>query len=228
MSAEEIKPTPTVEDYLQVIHRMERDGHRVIAARLAEVLDVSMPTVTLTLKRMLRDGWIEMNARKEVRLTIAGQQAAQTAVRRHMLAEWLLVRMLNIPWSEAHSEADQIEHTISERVETQMDSNLDYPATCPHGNPLPGFEETTRDWVALTGLDPGARIIIRRVHESIEEKPEALRYIERIGLLPETTAEVLEVQPINQIVRLRVGEEVCAVGWAIASQVFAEVIPEAG
>lgn len=221
---EENKPTATVEDYLQVIHRMERDGRRVIGARLAEVLDVSMPTVTLTLRRMLRDGWIEMDERKEVHLTPSGQLAAHTAIRRHMLAEWMLVRMLNIPWSEAHSEADQIEHTISERVESQMDSNLDYPATCPHGNPLPGREEAASGWVPLTSLQPGARVIIRRVHETIEEQPEALRYLERSGILPNAPVEVLDVLPFNQTVRVQVGDQTCAIGWAIASQVFVENI----
>jgi DtxR family Mn-dependent transcriptional regulator len=72
----ESRPTPTIEDYLAIMFVMERDGEAIVAARLAESLDVSAPTVTVTLKRMERDGWIEIEGRKNIHLTDAGCEAA--------------------------------------------------------------------------------------------------------------------------------------------------------
>jgi DtxR family Mn-dependent transcriptional regulator len=221
---EEIRPTPTVEDYLQLIHRMARDGHKVIATRLAEVMDVSMPTVTLTLKRMVRDGYIVLDEHKEIELTSTGHNAAESVIRRHMLTEWLLMRMLNVPWSEVHNEADQIEHTISDRVQTQLEDNLDNPTTCPHGNPLPGNEQLVDHFTPLTGMKYGASGIIRRVHENAEDNPEMLRFLELNGLVPGAPVEVLEVLSFNQTITLRVRDRQLTVGWPVARYVFVETL----
>jgi len=131
------RPTPTIEDYLAVMYVMIRDDEKIIAARLAETLEVAPPTVAVTLKRMERDGWIFNRGRKGIFLTDAGLEAAQSVIRRHMLTEWMLARMLNVPWSRIHEEAHKIEHTISDDIEARMQLNLDDPHVCPHGNPLP-------------------------------------------------------------------------------------------
>src|SRR5512138_1982471 len=162
----ENRPTPTIEDYLAIMYVMERDHEEIIAARLAESLGVAPPTVTVTLKRMERDGWIEIKGRKSIQLTRAGCEAASSVIRRHMLTEWMLARMLKIPWSHIHTEAHQIEHTISAEMETQMRENLDDPQLCPHGNPLPGFEHVAAQWIPLTQLSQGDRVVIKRIHET--------------------------------------------------------------
>ena len=102
------RPTPTIEDYLGVIYTLERDGESVIGARLADWLEVSPPTVTATVKRMVRDGWVTMDRSKEIHLTADGREAAQSLLRRHMLAELLLARILDVPWSQVHQEAEQM------------------------------------------------------------------------------------------------------------------------
>ena len=145
----QIRPTPTIEDYLAVMYIMIRDGESIIAARLAESLEVAPPTVTVTLKRMERDGWIINHGRKGITLTDEGMKAAQSVIRRHMLTEWMLARMLNVPWSRIYKEAHNIEHTISDDIEARMSTNLDDPQLCPHGNPLPGYEHITSEWVPL-------------------------------------------------------------------------------
>src|SRR5436189_5995083 len=89
--------SPVVEDYLQVLHYLTRDGWPVIAARLAERLNVTPPTVTATLQRMERDGLIEHGARKEILLTVEGRHVAENIVRRHALAERLLTDLLKMP-----------------------------------------------------------------------------------------------------------------------------------
>ena len=220
----DLRPTPTIEDYLAVIYVMERDGDEVIAARLAESLEVAPPTVTVTLKRMERDGWIAVDPKEGLYLTKTGCEAASSVIRRHMLTEWMLARMLKVPWSRVHAEADQIEHTISDEIETQMRTNLDDPQLCPHGNPLPGYEHLAADWLALTGVLLGEKVIIRRIHETAENNHELLEFLETNGIVPGAAAEVVEVLSFNQTVSLRLGKKNVALGFPIAKYIFVEKV----
>src|ERR1051326_3248872 len=128
------KPSTTIENYLSLMYVLERDKEPVIGVRLAELLSVTPPTVTNTLKRMVRDGLITMD-KNGTRLTKAGKQSARTVLRRHMLTEWMMARML--PWSKLHQEAHNLEHAISSEVESALFEEMGEPQTCPHGNPLP-------------------------------------------------------------------------------------------
>ncbi|MBN2386414.1 MAG: metal-dependent transcriptional regulator [Anaerolineales bacterium] len=218
----ETRPTPTIEDYLAIIYVMARDGEKVIAARLAETLEVASSTVTVTLKRMERDGWIAAETGKDIHLTDQGGEAARSVIRRHMLTEWMLARMLNVPWSRVHAEADQIEHAISEALETQMRTNLDDPQLCPHGNPLPGYEHVAADWLPLTRVLPGETVIIRRIHEIAEDNHELLEFLEQNGIVPGAQVEVAEVLPFNQTMRLKVGNQNTVLGFPTAKYIYIE------
>ena len=216
------RPTPTIEDYLAIIYVMERDGDEVIAARLAESLEVAPPTVTVTLKRMERDGWVATEQGKDIRLTEKGCEAARSVIRRHMLTEWMLARMLKVPWSGLHAEADQIEHSISDEIETQMRLNLDDPQLCPHGNPLPGYEYIAADWLPLTAVQPGEKVIIRRIHETAENNHELMEYLETNGIIPGARAEVCDVLSFNQTLCLQLGEKKVALGFSTAKFIYVE------
>jgi DtxR family Mn-dependent transcriptional regulator len=216
------RPTPTIEDYLAIMYVMERDGEQVIAARLAESLDVAPPTVTVTLKRMERDGWIANDPQKGVFLTEAGCDAASSVIRRHMLTEWMLAHMLKIPWSHVHAEADQLEHSISDEIEDQMRTSLNDPQTCPHGNPLPGYEHVATDWLPLTDIPAGEKVIIRRIHESVEGNHEFMQFLEAHGIIPGALIEVREVLAFNQTIGLKVGTENVTVGFQAAKYIFVE------
>jgi DtxR family transcriptional regulator, Mn-dependent transcriptional regulator len=216
------RPSPTIEDYLTILYILERDGEDVIAARVAEALEVSPPTVTITLKRMERDGWVQPHEKRGVRLSDAGREAARNVLRRHMLTEWLLTRILNIPWSRTHIEAHNLEHTISEEIEARMKANLDDPQTCPHGNPLPGYEYVTASWIPLTRLEVGERVILRRIHELAEDNNDLIRYLEANGLFPGAAMEVVEVLDFNQTLTLRAADKLATLGFAAARYLYAE------
>jgi DtxR family Mn-dependent transcriptional regulator len=201
---------------------MERDGEEVVAARLAESLDVAPPTVTVTLKRMERDGWVAVDPTRGIHLTKTGCQAASSVIRRHMLTEWMLARMLKVPWSHLHGEAHQIEHSISAEIEDQMRTSLDDPQLCPHGNPLPGYEHVASDWFPLTGLTQGEKVIIRRIHETAEGDPELLQFLETHGIVPGSRAEITEVLSFNQTIGLKVGKTAVTVGFPAARYIFVE------
>jgi DtxR family Mn-dependent transcriptional regulator len=218
------RPTPTIEDYLAIIFILERDGEEIIPAHLARSLDVAAPTVTITLKRMERDGWIRHDPDTGIHLTKNGHEAAGSVIRRHMLTEWMLARMLNVPWSELHAEADQIEHTISAEIEDKMRANLDDPRQCPHGNPLPGYEDIAIAWIPLTSIQPGEMVTIRRIHETAEDNRDLLRFLESNGVVPGRKVEVSELLDFNQTISLKMGEKEISLGYPAAQYLFVERI----
>jgi DtxR family Mn-dependent transcriptional regulator len=222
----ESRPTPTIEDYLAIMYVMERDGEEIIAARLAESLEVTPPTVTVTLKRMERDGWIEVEGRKSIHLTTPGCEAASSVIRRHMLTEWMLARMLKVRWSDVHSEAHAIEHSISNEIENKMRQNFDDPQVCPHGNPLPGYEYVTVQWKPLTQMQAGEKLIIRRIHETAEDDADLMQFLENNGMFPGTQVDLCEVLPFNQTLTLCVGERKVVLGFPAAQYIYVEKVGE--
>jgi DtxR family Mn-dependent transcriptional regulator len=198
---------------------LERDREPVLGVRLAELLSVTPPTVTNTLKRMVRDGLITMD-KNGTRLTKAGKQSARTVVRRHMLTEWMMARMLL--WSKLHEEAHNLEHAISSQVETALFEELGHPQTCPHGNPLPGCDEAVADWIPLIEIPPNQRVIIRRVHELAEYNLELLTFLEKKGITPGAEVTILEVLPFNQTITLDVKGQAVTFGFASARYLFVE------
>jgi DtxR family transcriptional regulator, Mn-dependent transcriptional regulator len=215
--AGENRPTPTIEDYLAIMFVMERDGEEVIAARLAESLEV-------TLKRMERDGWIEIEGRKNIHLTGAGCNAASSVIRRHMLTEWMLSRMLKVPWSDVHSEAHAIEHSISDDIENKLRQNFDDPQLCPHGNPLPGYEYVTAQWKSLTQMQAGEQVVIRRIHEIAEGDTELMQFLENNGVIPGTQVEISEILPFNQTLTLNLSGRSVVLGFPTAQYIYVEVM----
>jgi DtxR family Mn-dependent transcriptional regulator len=189
--------TPVVEDYLQVVHYMTRDGYRVIAARLAERLNVSPPTVNATLQRMARDGLIILGPRKEILFTPDGQQAADGIVRRHALAERLLTDLLKMPWHESHEEAHGVEHVMTPAIEARLLEALGNPTTCPHGNPIPGLGNLVPDEFPLNEARAGERVVIQRITEEAELDPQLMKYLQEHGVEPGACMTVREATDFN-------------------------------
>ncbi len=210
----------TIQDYLSLIYVMERDGEPVVGTRLAELLRVTPPTVTNTLKRMTRDGLITMD-KNGTHLTDAGWDAARVVMRRHMLMEWMMAKTL--PWSKLHGEAHHLEHAISSMTESALLEQLGHPKTCPHGNPLPGCEEAVAGWISLTQMAEGAAATLRRIHELAEENADLLAFLERHGLLPGAALRVTEVLPFNQTITVEVGGRAVTLGNAAAKYLFVEL-----
>ncbi len=209
----------TIQDYLSLLYVMERDGEAVVGSRLAELLRVTPPTVTNTLKRMTRDGLITMD-KSGTHLTEAGWEAARVVMRRHMLMEWMM--RATLPWSKLHSEAHHLEHAISAMTEAALLEQLGHPQTCPHGNPLPGCEEAVAGWVPLTQITLGQTATLRRIHELAEENADLLAFLERNGLLPGATLRVSEILPFNQTITVEVEGRAVVLGNAAAKYLFVE------
>jgi len=210
----------TVQDYLSLIYVLERDQEPVVGAYLAEILGVTPPTVTNTLKRMIRDNLITMS-KDGTHLTKQGWEAAITVMTRHMLMEWMMFKTL--PWSKLHGEAHHLEHAISAMTESALMEQLGHPQTCPHGNPLPGCESAVAKWIPLTKVEVGRTVTIRRIHELAEENAQLLEFLETKRITPGAAATVTEVLPFNQTITLEVNNQLVTLGNATAKYLFVEV-----
>ena len=178
--------TPAVEDYLETIYELEESGVPVMRARLVERLGVSAPTVSETVARLEREGYVELDEQRLVHLTEHGRHAATGVMRRHRLAERLLVDVLHVPWHQVHEEAHRLEHAISETLEPYLVATLGDPGSCPHGNPIPGSANVVdvSGQVALSELQPDENAVVRRIDEAVEAQPELMRLLETSLLMP--------------------------------------------
>ncbi|MGB7980195.1 MAG: metal-dependent transcriptional regulator [Candidatus Nanopelagicales bacterium] len=141
----------TTEMYLRTIYELAEEGIRPMRARIAERLGQSGPTVSQTVARMQRDGLVEIDADdRHLVLTPEGATLATRVMRKHRLAECLLVEVIGLPWAEVHTEACRWEHVMSQAVEQRLLALLDHPTHSPFGNPIPGLAELA------TSSDPDA------------------------------------------------------------------------
>jgi DtxR family Mn-dependent transcriptional regulator len=215
------KLSTTIEDYLSLIYVLERDNEPVVGVQLAELLGVTPPTVTNTLKRMVRDRLITMKE-KGTHLTKTGWESARIVVRRHMIMELMMVRRL--PWSKLHGEAHNLEHAISAEAEEALFEELGHPQTCPHGNPLPGYEDAVAGWIPLTTTSPNDEVVIKRIHEIAEQNTELMAFLEAKGIMPGIHGKVSERLPFNQTITLDVQAQEVTLGFASARYIFVELV----
>jgi DtxR family Mn-dependent transcriptional regulator len=170
---------------------------------------------------MERDGLITVTAQKEIVLTTAGHTRAETMVRRHRLAERLLIDILGLDWADVHEEAHLFEHAISPRVEERILAVLGSPTTCPHGSPIPGSGAApSLDAVRLEEATAGDHIVIERISEEAENDRDLLGYFQRSGLLPGHEFDVAEVESYNDMLVLRHGDESVPVSFPVAHKIW--------
>ncbi len=186
----------STEEYLEAVYRLEREGPGVSTSGLAADLGVAPASVSGMLKKLGADGYLSYEARGQAKLTEKGLTVAVRVMRRNRLAEVFLHDMLGMPWDQVHEEACRLEHAISERVEERLVAVLGDPKFCPHGLPIPSADLTTppRVGARLSDAQPGTTV---RVVEVVEDAPETLRYLDRIGLRPGAEIDVVERGPLG-------------------------------
>jgi DtxR family transcriptional regulator, Mn-dependent transcriptional regulator len=215
-------PTEVVSRYLEAIYYMWAEKEPLRSARLADWLSVSRPTVTVSLRRMTRDGLVRMNGRKEIELTARGKREAESIVRRHRIMERWLTDGLGLDWVTADAEAARLEHAVSDVVERRLYEVLGRPATCPHGNPIPGYSEASRSEVRLSSLKTGDRARLTRVSEVAErEAPRLLAYLHDRNLTPEREVSVMDADEVGKTLRVRVADKEVTLSHETASKVWA-------
>ncbi len=218
-----VQPTPLIEDYLIYIYILARDGISVSGAKLSRLLKVSPPTITNTVKRMVRDGFVDLSDKKEITLTETGKDFAMSILTRHMYAEWLLAESLNVSWVDSHKEAHTLEHGISNKVEEALIKKMERYTTCPHGNPLPGKESLTANWKQLKSFKEGDKIIFRRIHEFGEDTPGVLEYLQEKNILPGTKASIISIRPFDNTITIQIDSKNITLGETTSTYLYAEL-----
>jgi DtxR family Mn-dependent transcriptional regulator len=215
-------PTPAVEEYLEVIYMVEAEGQTVKGARLAKTMGVSRPAVAATLRRMVRDGLIKVNANKDIALTKRGFKTADDLQRRHRIVERWLTDILGFDWAKSDAEAHRLEHVMSDEVIERLNELLGRPATCPHGNPIPGNTHSgiSHKVFQLSHARGGDRVRVTRISEYAENVGELLRYLGDCGLRPGAEVTVADVAPLHNSVTLRVENRHFALTPEIAEYVW--------
>lgn len=209
---------PPVEEYLETIFALEEEGIPVIQARLAERLGKAAPSVSEMLDRLEADDLIVRSAR-QITMTDKGAILAASVVRKHRLAERLLVDIIGLDWDKAHVEAGRWEHVISDDVEAHLVVLLGNPTTCPHGNPIPGVEPVGPEQRRLADAQPGDRIRLERITESVEHDTASLTYLGDHGLTPGTTA-LIQARAPDGTLTLVVEDAAIALGPAMTQRMF--------
>lgn len=209
----------TTEEYLETILAVEEEGIVPLRARLVERLGLSAAAVSETINRLAEQGFVELAEDRSLRLTARGRHLATTVVRRHRLAERLLTDIIGLEWEKVHKEAARWEHAISADVEEKLVALLGDPATCPHGNPIPGTKRTTRaqPTVALAASEPG-KVTVSRISEKLELNDDGLQLVASARLVPGASATVIEHGAAGVRVKTATGEHV--VPDSVAEQLY--------
>jgi len=196
----------TTEEYLESILAIEEEGVVPMRARLVERLGLSAAAVSETVGRLSDHGYVELHGDRSLHLTDKGRRLATTVVRRHRLAERLLVDVIGLEWEKVHREADRWEHAISADVEEKLVELLGDPATCPHGNPIPGSKHKTNagPTVALARAVPGP-ITVQRVNEKLETDDDGITLLATARMTPGSAATVVEVGDDGVVVETETG-----------------------
>ncbi len=221
----------TTEMYLRTIYELEEEGIVPLRARIAERLRHSGPTVSQTIARMERDGLLSLAGDRHLELSQEGRLAATRVMRKHRLAERLLVDVIGLDWGYVHDEACRWEHVMSDRVEERILTLIDDPRLSPYGNPIPGLQELglqpapeepgLQHLVALAGRDPRT-VLVNRIGEPGQVDHETLAMLTAAGLRPGRSVQV-RVEDDRVLVIPDGGDasQAVSVPQEIASHVFA-------
>ena len=221
------------ENYLLSIYRLqEREDVSVTPTVLSEHLKTlpqaegvgtSLPSIAGMVRRMTRERLVEQTPAKELILTESGHALAESIVRRHRLAERLVVDLLGLDLEKAHIEAHQLEHAISPILEKKISEKLGNPTTCPFGHPIPGSDYVpVKNTFDLDCAVAGQNLVIVQVPEDDQA---LLTYFVEKGLVPGNKVLVQDVSPARGIIMLMSGKQSIVFSYSVASKVIVQERP---
>lgn len=221
--AKDFQYSESVEMYLKTLATLGGASEPVPIARLAERMEVTPVSANEMMQRLAREGLVAHQPYKGVHLTETGCGLAHNVIRRERLWERFLADHLRLGWARVHDWACQLEHATAPEVIEALDAFLDYPATCPQGNPIPrdGGSLTPASGRLLSELTVGQSA---RLTAFEDESAEVLNYLERRGLLPGAAVTVTEIAPRQGPLTLRVAEKEIVLGANLAATVRVELL----
>jgi DtxR family Mn-dependent transcriptional regulator len=208
--------TAVIEEYLEGIYKLQEKSGVARTSELVKLLKVVPGTVTNTVERLEKEGYVIHEPYKGVKLTEKGRKIALQVIRRHRLSERLLTDILHMEWDKVHDAACKLEHSLTNEIIKPLEKTLKHPKTCPHGNPIPTkcggiIEEKSQPLIELSTGEQGT------IAKITEETTELLHYLNKLGLIPGTSIKILEKAPLNGPITVKVGSTSHALSRAIAS-----------
>ena len=226
--AEETRLSMSTENYLLSIFRLHEQQPRLSLTQLAdhlrmlpraEGLGTSLPSVSAMIRRMAREGLVVSDQKTGVVLTKAGHRSAESIVRRHRLAERMVVDLLGVDLAKAHEEAHRLEHAISPELEEKIVAKLGNPKTCPFGHPVPGSGYSSpEDAISLDQAVSGKELVIDRVPEDDQA---LLEYLVENMVIPGETVIIQEAAASRGVITLVCNENSVAFSYEIGSKIWA-------
>lgn len=211
----------TIENYVKAIYQISssQDNRPATTGQIAESLAVSPSTVTSMLKTLGESGLATYVKYGGADLTDAGRALALRVLRRHRLIELFLSQTLNLTWDEVHEEAENMEHAVSDLLIDRIDAFLNYPASDPHGDPIPKADGTVAAaaTIPLADLAEGECFRIERV---LDQAPDFLRYLAETGLKLGAEGSVQSNRAEAGVISLRVGETSSTLSANVAQRVL--------
>ncbi|MDQ3940335.1 MAG: metal-dependent transcriptional regulator [Actinomycetota bacterium] len=217
---------PALKEYLEAVYELGEEGQRILQARIGERLGLAPATVSEGVKRVVAEGYVTVSPSRELSLTDEGRTIAEALVRRHRLAERMLVDILGIQWHLCHEQAEDWEKVMTPEVEEAILAKLEGPPTCPHGNPIPGTDAGI-DWADLksvAAMSPGEKGRLTRLLEDVELDHDVLKFLEEHHLMPGRDLVLVEVAP-DETRTLEVDGTKVALGSKLADNLW--VLPAA-
>lgn len=216
------------QNYLLCLYIMKEQGIRATPAHIAdyirqipatERLGASLPSVVGMIRRMVKEGFVEISEKKDVLLTRIGGVYAEQMVRRHRLAERMVVDLLNLDLAKAHVEAHQLEHAMSPELESKIRERLGNPTTSPFGHPIPGsgYKEPKGDLTTLEKAMPKQSYLIERIPEDDQE---LLRFFIQHNIVPGQGIEVIESGRYRGVVSFQTTVGETSIGYEAAKNIW--------
>ncbi len=220
--------SPVVENYLLSLYILREEQTNPVPSQLAayirmlpesEELGTSLPTILATLRRMSRDGLIQINSRKEIHLTTMGDRIASGIARRHRLAERLVVDILGVELSKADQEAHMLEHGITSFLEEHIRKAVNNPTTCPFGKPIPnsGYKPPSGNVLSMDKAEVGKKYIVKSIPD---EDGRLVTFLSNNNLLPGNSIQILEIGDYRDVITFQTSSNESALGFGSASRIY--------
>ena len=227
MAAARARPTSdAVENYAKAIYVLQQRHGEVGTTALAERLGITPASASGMIKKLVALGLVDHLPYHGVRLTAEGERLALEVLRHHRLLELYLAETLGVPWDRVHDEAEVLEHVLSEELEELIAAKLGHPTHDPHGDPIPNrdLELAETESVSLEALPEGSRARFVRISDS---DPAMLRYLAARGIAPGAELEVVERQPFDGPITVRVAGAEHVLGGKLVGAMRTEVLAAA-
>ena len=208
------------EDYLSAIYKYNDGKGAIKANQISAKLGISGAAVTDMLKKLSKNGYVNYEKYKGIKLTKNGEDYARNIVRRHRIWELFLHQVLGIPWDKVHEEAHNLEHGSSNDLINRMEEMLDFPEFDPHGDPIPdknGKMPKSEKGVPLSSIKPGVKVRVTRVHDFDSS---FLQYISNIGIELNKELKVINVLAFDRSLLINIDKKEINISSKLAANIF--------